>query len=323
VAGAAVVAGGVSVILLNPLAHADGLSNTISRGEVIARAHYWLSVDVAYNQSAYHADPEGRNYRTDCSGFISMAWHLDQSRTTANLDDIATVVSKTSMKPGDIMLRRDSSVHHVVLFEKYTNDAHTRANFIAEANTADDMKYYQDIPVSTWSGYTPRRYNKIFDDSYAAGNETAAKSTTGAKCVASKPADPTIDLPNRRDVYFEVDTCVKYDDLSGSTDRYEAWITIKWSPGKDSDDSSDTSKKRFDGFFVHTQLQHNNATVKEVYCYLDNDINASYTGSRTCHTQVDVAKGSGYTADGFVNWNNDGDSLNWLKPWYATGSPTV
>ena len=315
----AVLVGGLLVApALSAPAQADGLSNGISRGEVIARAHYWLSVNVPYNQSATYPDPEGRDYRTDCSGFVSMAWHLDQSRTTDTLDEIAPAISASSLKPGDIMLRRDDSVHHVVLFEKWANDAHTLANFIAEASTASDMNYYEGIAVSTWSGYTPRRYNKIFDDSYDAANETATISTTGAKCATSQPDDSSIDLADRRDVYIQATTCIKYE--SG---HYRAWITLHWEPGKDSDDSTDTSKARFDGFLVHTQIQQDQVTKREVYCYLHNNINASYTGTVSCQTTVTVAEGSGWTTDGFVNWNEDGDGLHWLKPWYATGSPAA
>lgn len=318
----AMVAGALLVTpALSAPAQAEGLSNGISRGEVIARAHYWLSVNVPYSQSAYYPDPEGRNYRTDCSGFVSMAWHLDQSRTTATLDDVSTAISASSLKPGDIMLRRDSSVQHVVIFEKWANDAHTLANFIAEASTADDMNYYEGVPVSTWSGYTPRRYNKIFDDTYNAANEQPEISTTGAQCTTSEPADPTIDLADRRDVYIQATTCIRYEAVAGGTGHYSAWVTLHWEPGHDDDDSTDMTKPRFDGFLVHTQIQQDQLTKQEVYCYLDNNINASYTGTVSCHTSIDVAKGETWTADAFVNWNEDGDSLHWLKPWYASGTP--
>jgi len=314
----------VGTVLVAPAlsapAHAEGLSNPISRGEVIARAHYWLSVNVPYDQGANYPDPEGRNYRTDCSGFVSMAWHLDQSRTTATLDDVSTPISASSLKPGDILLRRDSSVQHVVIFEKWANDAHTLANFIAEANTADDMNYYQGVPVSTWPGYTPRRYNKIFDDTYDAANETIPIATTGAQCTTSQPADATIDLDQRRDVYIQATTCIRYETAIGG---YRAWVTLHWEPGRDSDDSSDTTLKRFDGFLVHTQVQHDQLTQREVHCYLDNNINASYTGSVSCQTTITTAKGEQWTADGFVNWNEDGDGLYWLNPWYVDGTPAA
>jgi hypothetical protein len=318
----AIMVGALSAVpMLSAPAHAEGLSNGISRGEVIARAHYWLSVNVPYSQSANYPDPEGRNYRTDCSGFVSMAWHLDQSRTTDTLDDVSTAISASALKPGDILLRRDSSVQHVVIFENWTNTAHTLANFIAEANTADDMNYYQGVPVSTWPGFTPRRYNQIFDDTSDAANEQAPIATTGAQCTISEPADATIDLPNRRDVYIQATTCVKYEAVAGGTGHYTAWVTLHWEPGKDSDDSSDMTQTRFDGFRVHTQIQQNQLTKKEVYCYLDDNINAAYTGTQSCQTSFDVAKGEHWTADGFMNWNLDGDGLYWLNPWYAGGTP--
>ena len=36
---------------------------------VIANAKTWLNPAVPYSQSAYH-----NGYRTDCSGYVSMAW---------------------------------------------------------------------------------------------------------------------------------------------------------------------------------------------------------------------------------------------------------
>src|SRR5690606_12274045 len=49
---------------------------------------------------------ESKTSRTDCSGFVSMAWHLEESRWTGTLDDISTVISYDELKPGDIMRDR-------------------------------------------------------------------------------------------------------------------------------------------------------------------------------------------------------------------------
>ncbi len=312
-------------------AHADPIyDKPISRGEVVARGFYWFFQNVPYSQAAYYPDPDDTGpsnggYRTDCSGFVSMAWHLGTSRTTATLDDVSHVISRDSLKPGDILLRRDSSVQHVVLFVSWTDSSHTHANILSEASTADDMNYNEGAPISRWSTYTPRRYNRIIDDAYTATNETGPQNEAGATCNSSKPADPTIDLADRRDVYIEVRTCVRRQYLSATKNyQYHAWITLKWEPGRDSDDSSSTSKKRFDGFLVHTQIQHRNQTVKEVYCYLDNNINASYSGVVSCKTSYTTTNADGqWQADGFVNWNRDGDGKHWQKPFYVLGSANV
>jgi SH3 domain protein len=40
----------------------------ITRDEIIERGMYWINKKVPYSQSAYYPDPQGRKYRTDCSG---------------------------------------------------------------------------------------------------------------------------------------------------------------------------------------------------------------------------------------------------------------
>ena len=61
----------------------------ISRSEVIARANYWLSKahEIEYSQYATYPDQDGREYRTDCSGYVSMTWHLGTSASTRTLPD--------------------------------------------------------------------------------------------------------------------------------------------------------------------------------------------------------------------------------------------
>jgi len=46
----------------------DGLT-CIGRSTIVARGQDWVDKHVPYNQGATHD-----GYRTDCSGFVSMAW---------------------------------------------------------------------------------------------------------------------------------------------------------------------------------------------------------------------------------------------------------
>jgi hypothetical protein len=323
------VAAAIAVSLapvLTTAAHADDVvAKPISRSEVIARAHFWLTKNVQYSQEASYPDPEGRNYRTDCSGFASMAWHLEKSYTTATLDDVSEPISRSELKPGDILLKRVNGAGHAVVFEKWTNEEHTLANFIAESSPANDMNYYQNKSPGIWgSEYKAFKYKKIFDDSYSASNETAKQSTAGAKCNTSKPSDPTIDIGGMRDVYIEAEVCARYELSGAGYPQVHAWITVNWQPGKDADDSSDTSKNPFDGFLVHAQLQQDNVTKREVHCYFDNNINASYTGSASCNVIIGTTTDAGnWGADGFINWDINGDGKQWQKPWYVLGSPAV
>src|SRR5262245_40719882 len=67
-------------------AYASTMVCTISRGEVINRAQYWVNRHPTYNQNAHlrDLDDDGHLYRTDCSGFISMAWHLSDTNGGPN-----------------------------------------------------------------------------------------------------------------------------------------------------------------------------------------------------------------------------------------------
>src|SRR5699024_2821562 len=68
------------------------LGTSISRDTVLERAALWVGAPVPYSMSRYEWDANQRNYRTDCSGFISLAWHLPTSRTTSTLPDISTPI---------------------------------------------------------------------------------------------------------------------------------------------------------------------------------------------------------------------------------------
>lgn len=151
------------------------MDGTISRTEVIERAQFWVDKSIPYNQSGSYADPQGRSYRTDCSGYVSMAWHLGSSRVTSTLGGVATQISRDALQPGDIML---ASSGHVVLFENWTDSSHTRYwayEFGATPVTrhAVPYPYYSDDSRT----YLPYRYNRI-----TGGSEPT--SNPGVSCSA-------------------------------------------------------------------------------------------------------------------------------------------
>src|SRR5262245_20342153 len=87
------------------------VSGWISTPEILQRADFWyqhrFDGDMTYDQGRYHADPQGKLYRRDCSGFVSMAWHLDHSRVTYQPDSLANVarrISKDELQPGDLVM---------------------------------------------------------------------------------------------------------------------------------------------------------------------------------------------------------------------------
>jgi hypothetical protein len=115
-----------------------------ARQEIIERAYTWLNancpdtapLDVDYTTSdcgvPYSMRDTYEGWRTDCSGYVSMAWNLDRPEIPIGADTVglgetyATPVDKDELLPGDIILRpRAASAGHVVLFEDWANEDHT------------------------------------------------------------------------------------------------------------------------------------------------------------------------------------------------------
>src|SRR5690349_12986267 len=69
------------VVATPDVAHASITDGPIGRSEILARAQYWVDAGIAYDMYGdWFRDPEGdKNYRRDCSGLVSMAWHLGDS----------------------------------------------------------------------------------------------------------------------------------------------------------------------------------------------------------------------------------------------------
>jgi hypothetical protein len=101
---------------------------TITRAKVIANAKTWhphTSSRVPYSQSKTHG-----GYRTDCSGYASMALALGKpGLNTVGLakSSVTTKISMSKLKQGDLIIDAtgDSSSRHVVIFEKWANSKHT------------------------------------------------------------------------------------------------------------------------------------------------------------------------------------------------------
>ncbi|MEU9118523.1 hypothetical protein AB0C96_01455 [Streptomyces sp. NPDC048506] len=102
-----------------------------SRQEMLDRAATWLTADngsqVPYSQAKVWKD----GYRQDCSGYASMALGLPTPGTNtvglATDRSITRPVSLGELKPGDLLIDAagDNNNRHVVIFEKWNNDAHS------------------------------------------------------------------------------------------------------------------------------------------------------------------------------------------------------
>ena len=134
----------------------------IKRSEVIARARYWLGKGIRYNWNGAHRDPEGRMYRTDCSGYVSMALHLSSSLNTVTLPGIGHRISKKSLQAGDFIGHlgpgTEGAGGHVRLFEKWANSAHTLYWAYDFGSTPVKHQIYN---LNTPSFYVAYEYKKI------------------------------------------------------------------------------------------------------------------------------------------------------------------
>ncbi|MFH7600432.1 VCBS repeat-containing protein [Streptomyces racemochromogenes] len=152
-------------------AHAAAATSTvggqITRSEVLQRAQYWLGKSIGYNQGGSYPDSSGRNYRTDCSGYVSMAWHLSYSPDTRAIWDAETYeIPRSDLRPGDVL---DSYNDHVILFEKWDDAAHTKFSYYSFGSTPVSHVQGMSIDASRIDGhangdYHARRYKKIVDD---------------------------------------------------------------------------------------------------------------------------------------------------------------
>jgi hypothetical protein len=101
---------------------------TITRAKVIANAKTWhphTAQRVPYSQSRTH-----NGYRTDCSGYASMALGLGKpGLNTVGLaqSSVSTRIQMSQLKQGDLVIDATgtNNTRHVVIFVKWANSKHT------------------------------------------------------------------------------------------------------------------------------------------------------------------------------------------------------
>ncbi|MEU4806175.1 NlpC/P60 family protein [Actinosynnema sp. NPDC023587] len=179
---AAAIGAVTALTLVSPTAHAEPLyggqgperaatSNDatraapITRREVIARAKDWLDPPVPYSMGAWH---EGR--RTDCSGYVSMAWNLDSSMTTVSLPDVAHRIEKDELRAGDVMMNggpgSGGANGHVAIFDRWAG--HDHDTYWAYEQTPPHT-VHRKVPYPYFDNDTrflPYRYNLIEDSPF-------------------------------------------------------------------------------------------------------------------------------------------------------------
>jgi hypothetical protein len=144
---------------------------TITRAQIIARAQVWVQQQVPYSQIVWHTNKNG-TYRQDCSGYVSMAWDLNQYTDfwTGNLNLVSHTVPAAEMLPGDILL---SNVH-TILFAGWANTQHTEFDYYEEAHPGTVARYVVDAPLSAFldNGFAPFRYDGVVGSSAVPTNPT-------------------------------------------------------------------------------------------------------------------------------------------------------
>jgi|GEM_PF-674977 len=126
----------------------------------------------SYMSSGYQAGDidtnavESCSKGVDCSGFVSRNWGTSSKYSTATLPGISTSIGSVSqLQKGDIMLRHDSVVQHVVMFESLASNG---VNTL-EATTYNnyDRTVYLYNGWSRFSGYTFYKYNNVCESGQA------------------------------------------------------------------------------------------------------------------------------------------------------------
>ncbi|MEU7864490.1 hypothetical protein, partial [Nonomuraea sp. NPDC049141] len=138
----------------------DYTNQPMTRSQALVRAQSWITARVPYSQSACHSNQYG-SYRTDCSGFISMAWGLSRSYTTFDIHLVSHTIARADLKPGDALNDVDS---HIALFVRW-DDAQQTKPVVREQAGPDGSPTIERVWSAAYaSGYTPIRYNNIRDD---------------------------------------------------------------------------------------------------------------------------------------------------------------
>lgn len=161
----------------------------MTRDEVLRRARVWVDAGVAYSQARW-AREDGSilsesvkgyrtlGYRTDCSGFVSMSLGLTTTQgarlslDTSALPTRLKKISKSQLKPGDIILRPRTLVidgkqvpyGHAAVFVRWTDASKTRYVAYQQSSArkgavASEVRY----PFNGLPGFSAYRYKGIVE----------------------------------------------------------------------------------------------------------------------------------------------------------------
>ena len=165
---------------------ASTVGGSIARAEVLTRAQRWVDLGVMYSQDQSNAfgDGDGHSYRPDCSGFVSMVWHLPKKSDgwDLNTGDFGAYSGKTNiayddLAAGDAIL--GVAFGHIALFDRWTDSSRTDMWIYQENQTGTPANHV--TRSRSWyiaNDFQPIRYRQIVDAA-AAGNGVVSGDVTG------------------------------------------------------------------------------------------------------------------------------------------------
>lgn len=173
-----------------------GKNGDITRAAVIGRAVSWVLQQVPYSQTSWWSDANGV-YRQDCSGYVSMAWGLDQKVNywTGNLATVSHRIASKDLRVGDALLLPRS---HVVLFAGWANSAKTKFHLYEEYSRGKPARYVTDASLSYYldRGYGAYRYDNINEVKVGkAGPQSNVYKLASFDTSAEIAEDPTAGVP--------------------------------------------------------------------------------------------------------------------------------
>ena len=174
-------------------APASSPGGRITQSEVIARAQSWQTQVPPCGYTPENSatcntpDPEGVGYRSDCSGFVSMALHLRApGLDTQQLASSFTPITKDALQVGDILDNPPAGQSgHVVLFAGWTSTAHTAYRGYEFGQGAKPTYHvipypYFANPDGTVAPYQPFHYSKLISDGTRNGPRASTPASTPA-----------------------------------------------------------------------------------------------------------------------------------------------
>lgn len=146
---------------------ASDYNGPISRNEILERANYWIAQGVPYSMTANYPDPLGRQYRTDCSGFVSMALHTNSpGYSTVTLPEVAQAITYDNIKPGDFVGTLGAGTGgaggHVVIFKSWADNAKSTYNTVECKYPEGCVAFTRSVGWSVGSVVAePFRYTRV------------------------------------------------------------------------------------------------------------------------------------------------------------------